>query len=214
MLRPWRREAQLLLRGPVTALGEAMRALARGTRCRIIVSNALARYALVPFSTAVVGREANETLAAEVFRGTHGERVDGWRIRVTPAPRGHRRIACALDAPLLEAIKVLAQEHGVRVTAIEPAWAAGFNAARRKLPSSCWFAVTEPGRLVLGLLVDGEWRHIAAERCGQDAAAAFRLAVALAVAREAILAEDEAAKGLPRWIAHFAHATPTVEALA
>ena len=210
MLRPWRREAQLLLREPLAMVGQAMSALARGTRCRIIVSSALARYALVPFSTAVVGREANETLAAHVFRGTYGERVEGWRIRVTPAPRGQRRIACALDTALLEGIGAAAQEHGLRVSAIEPAWAAGFNAARRRLPASCWFAVTEPGRLVLGLLIDGEWRHLAAERCGADVAAGLRQALA----RAAILADDAAVKTLPRWVAHFAGATPAVEALA
>ena len=199
-----------MLRGPLAALGKAMSTVARGTRCRIVVSNALARYALVPFSTAVVGREANEMLAAHVFRGTHGERVDGWRIRVAPAPRGQLRIACALDAELLEGIAAAAQEHGLRVTSIEPAWAAGFNAAYRRLPASCWFAVTEPGRLVLGLLIDGEWRHIAAERCGPDVTTALRQALA----REAIVAEDAAATRLPRWVAHFALATPTVEALA
>ena len=64
MLPRWRREKRLLLRGPIATLGEAMRALRRGTRCRIIVSNALARFALVPFSTAVVGRSAEEALAS------------------------------------------------------------------------------------------------------------------------------------------------------
>ena len=210
MLRPWRREARLLMHGPLTALGQAMRALARGTRCRIIVSNALARYALVPFSTAVIGREADEALAAHVFRGTHGERAEGWRIRVAPAPRGQRRIACALDAALLEGIPAAAQEHGVRVSAIEPAWAAGFNAAYRRLPASCWFAVTEPGRLVLGLLIDGEWRQLASERCGDDPRAALRQALL----REATLADDPAAARLACWVAHFALPSPTVEVLA
>ena len=161
MLPPWRREKRLLLRGPIATLGEAMRALRRGTRCRIIVSNALARFALVPFSTAVVGRAAEEALASHVLRGTHGERVDAWRVRVAPARPGEQRLACALDAALLDAIPGAAQAHGVQVSAIEPAWAVGFNAAYRRLPASCWFAVTEPGRLVLGLQIDGEWRQLA-----------------------------------------------------
>ena len=210
MLPRWRRQARIFLHGPPAALGTAMGGLARGTRCRVIVSSSLARYALVPFSTQVVGREANETLAAHVFRGTHGERVEGWRIRVTPAPRGQRRIACALDAELLDGIRSMAKERALGVTAIEPAWAAGFNAAYRRLPASCWFAVTEPGRLVLGLAIEGEWRYIGAERCGSDPVAAFRQAAA----REAILAEDSGAEKLPRWIAHFGTATPTVEAVA
>lgn len=214
MSPPWRREAQLLLRGPLASLGQAMSAAShgtsRGTRCRVIVSNALARFALVPFSTAVVGREADEALAAQVFRGTHGERVEGWRVRVSPAAHGQRRVACALDAALLEAIPAAAREHGLSVSAIEPAWAAGFNAAYRRLPASCWFAVTEPGRLVLGLLIDGEWRQLAAERCGDDARAALRQALM----RESTVTDDPAAAQLPCWVADFALPHPTVGALA
>ena len=199
-----------MLRGPITTLGEAMRALRRGTRCRVIVSNALARYALVPFSTAVVGREAEEALAAEVFRATHGERVESWRIRVAPARRGERRVACAVDASMLDAIPAAAHEHGLVLTAIEPAWVAGYNAAYRRIPASCWFAVTEPGRLVMGLLIDGEWRQLAAERCGDDQ----RVGLRQALQRERALAEDPAAAALPCWVAHFALPTWKVEAWA
>lgn len=209
MSLPWRREARILVRGPLAALGEAMRGLRRGTRCRIVVSNALARFALVPFSTAVVGREADEALAAHVFRGTHGERVDGWRVRVAPARLGEQRVACALDASLLDAIPGAAKAHGVQVSAIEPAWAAGFNAAYRRLPRSCWFAVTEPGRLVLGLLVDGAWRSLAAERCADDPRPALRQALA----RESTMTDDAAAARLPCWVAHFAGPEPALEAL-
>jgi hypothetical protein len=98
----------------------------------------------------------------------------------------------------------------VRVSAIEPAWAVGFNAAYRRLPASCWFAVTEPGRLVLGLLIDGEWRSLAAERCGDQPRPALRQALA----REATMADDPAAARLPCWVAHFPGPEPTVEALA
>jgi hypothetical protein len=188
VLPPWRREKRLLLRGPIATLGEAMRALRRGTRCRIIVSNALARFALVPFSTG----------------------VDAWRVRVAPARLGEQRLACALDAALLDAIPGAAQAHGVQVSAIEPAWAVGFNAAYRRLPASCWFAVTEPGRLVLGLQIDGEWRQLAAERCGDEPRPALRRALA----REATMADDPAAARLPCWVAHFPGPEPTVEALA
>jgi hypothetical protein len=210
VLPPWRREKRLLLRGPIATLGEAMRALRRGTRCRIIVSNTLARFALVPFSTAVVGPAAEEALASHVLRGTHGERVDAWRVRVAPARLGEQRLACALDAALLDAIPGAAQAHGVQVSAIEPAWAVGFNAAYRRLPASCWFAVTEPGRLVLGLQIDGEWRQLAAERCGDEPRPALRQALA----REATMADDPATARLPCWVAHFPGPEPTVEALA
>lgn len=189
-MSPRWRKTRLVLSGPVEALAQAMSRLPRGSRCEVIVSSRFARYVLVPFSTAVVGRAATEALAAHVFRATHGQRVDGWRVRVAPG-RG-LRVACALDAELLDSILAAATEHGIRLTGIEPAFAAGFNAAARRLPASCWFAVIEPERLVLGLLIDRQWRHLATARCGADPEGALtRL-----VQREALLADAPAA-GLP-----------------
>ena len=200
MLLPWRKEVRRMLRPSLADPGDALDGLARGMRCRIIVSSDLARYALVPFSTAVVGREANEALAALVFRRTHGERADAWRIRLAPGPIGHPRVACALDAALLDRLAAAAEERGVTLTAIEPAFVAGFNAAYRRLPPSCWLAVVEPGRLVLGLLIDGRWRHLVAERFSVD----VRRALAPALAREGMLVENfEAAASLPCWMVRF-----------
>jgi hypothetical protein len=194
-----------MLRPPPAGPGEALDGLPRGARCRLIVSSALARYALVPFSADVIGREANEALAAHVFRRTHGERVDGWRIRVAPARAGHLRLACALDAALLDALAAAALERGVTLRAIEPALVAASNAARRRLPASCWLAVVEPGYLVLGRLIAGQWRHLAAERCGTEPGAS----IARALAREALLAEDAgAAANVPCWVVRFDPARP------
>jgi len=200
VLPPWRRPVQRLLRPPPAGAGDALSGLPRGSRCRVVVSSALARYALVPFSDAVVGREANEALAAHVLRRTHGERVDAWRIRVAPAPAGHPRLACALDAALLDQLFAAARERGILLSSVEPAFVAGFNAAYRRLPASCWLAVAEPGRLALGLLVDGRWVHVAAERHAADA----RSAVRRALAREALLVQEkEDAAALPCWVVRF-----------
>lgn len=211
MSLPWRKDAQLLLRPPLADPGDAMSGLARGTRCRVIVSSAFARYALVPFSAAVAGREANEALADQVFRRTHGERVDGWRVRVAAAPAGHPRVACALDASLLDALAAAAQKRGVTLSAIEPAFIAGFNAVCRRLPSSCWLAVVEPGRLALGLLIEGRWRRLASERCGTE----VHEALACALVREALLVEGaEAVAKLPCWTVRFGEARPEVQPCA
>jgi hypothetical protein len=192
---PWRREPQRLLRAPLNPAG-ALDGLARGARCRIVVSSAFARYALVPFSAAVVGREANEALAAHVFRRTHGERVDAWRMRVAPAQAGTARIACAVDASLLDELAAAARERGVTLAAIEPAFVAGFNAALRRLPASCWLAVVEPDRLTLGLLLGGEWRRLAAQRLGED----LDRELQSALIREALLVETAApVADLPCW---------------
>jgi hypothetical protein len=187
-------------RAPLAALGEALRALPRHARCRVIVSNSFARYALAPFSAALVGHRSNQALAAEVFRRIHGEQAKAWTFRVAPAPPGKNRPACALDSGLVEAVELAARNCGVALEAIEPALVAAFNSARRSLPISCWFAVVETGRLVLGLLADGEWAHFAAERC----TGSWETALARLLARESLAVAADSLKGEPPcWIARF-----------
>jgi hypothetical protein len=190
-------------RAPAAALGEALRALPRHARCRVIVSSSFARYALAPFSAALVGRGSNEALAAQVFRHIHGEPAKAWTCRVTPTPPGGKRLACALDSGLVDAVELAARNSGVALEAIEPALVVAFNSARRSLPISCWFAVVETGRLVLGLLADGEWAHVAAERCMGP----WETALARMLARESLAAAADSLKGEPPcWLARFGDA--------
>jgi len=187
-------------RAPLAALVGALGALPRRARCRVIVSSAFARYALVPFSTTLVDRRSNEALAAHVFRHVHGEQAGSWTVRVAPAAAGQKRVACALDSALVEAIASAAKSRGLSLEAIEPAFVAAFNSARRDLPRSCWFAQAEPDRIVLGLLDDGEWAHLAAERSSGDAGTAL----SRMIARESLLfAADSGSGDLPCWIGRF-----------
>lgn len=185
---------------PLEALRETMRGLRKGTACRVIVSNSFVRYARVPFSTSLVNRAANEALAAHVFQHIYGERARAWACRVASAAAGAGRVACALDAALCAAIESAARECGIALVAVEPAFTAGFNRARRRLPYSCWFAAVETGRLALGLLVQGGWTHLASERCAGD----WEGALARMLSREALTAAADApVDALPCWTARF-----------
>lgn len=189
---PWRE--------PLATLGDTMRKLPRGTTCRVIVSSWFARYALVPFSTTLVNRKANEALATHVFQHVHGEQAQAWACRVDPAAAGEKRVACALDAALANAIESVARSCGLTLAAIEPVLTAGFNRARRRLPASCWFAAVEPGRLALGLLLNGQWSHLASERYAGD----WEGALARMLPREALMAAaDSPVDALPCWIARY-----------
>jgi hypothetical protein len=187
-------------RAALETLAGALHTLPRRTRCRVIVSSAFARYALLPFSTTLVDRRSNEALAEHVFRHIHGDQAGAWAFRVAPAAAGHRRVACALDSALVEAIRSAANTCGLSLEAIEPALVAAFNSARGVLPRSCWFAQAEPERIVLGLIHDGEWVHLAAERPSGDP----KTALARMIARESLLCAADAASGdLSCWIARF-----------
>jgi len=187
-------------RPPLAALGEAMGSLPRGTRCRVIVSSCFARYALVPFSTMLIDRKANEVLAGHVFRHIYGEQAQGWAFRVAAAAAGQRRVGCAFDVALLDAIESAAQEAGTVLDSIEPALTAAFNSARSELPNSCWFAAVEEDRIALALLRDGHWEHLATERCvGEPEAVLTRM-----LSRESLLiGADAPERDLPCWMARW-----------
>lgn len=191
-------------RTPLAALGEAMRELPRRTSCRVVVSSAFARYALVPFSPALIDRKANEGLAAHVFRHVHGEPAESWTFRVAAAPVGRHRLACALDMALVEGIEAAARSARVTLAAIEPALGAGYNAARRRLPRTCWFAAVEPDKVSLGLLAAGAWTHLAGERYAGD----WEGALERMLAREALIAPAAPGSAAPPcWIARFGSQT-------
>jgi hypothetical protein len=61
----------------------------------------------------------------------------------------------------------------------------------------------ETGRLVLGLLADGEWAHVAAERCRGP----WETALARLLARESLAVATDSLNGEPPcWIARFGDA--------
>ena len=184
----------------VAAVADGLGSLPRATRCRVVVSSSFARYALLPFSPTLIDRGANEALAAHVFRHIYGEQADKWCYRVSPAAAGRKRLACAFDTALIGAVESAARGGGAALVAIEPAFVAAFNLARRDLPVSCWFAAVEEDRLVLGLLIGGQWIHVAAERRAHWP----DTALARVLARESLLVSpDLPYRDLPCWVARF-----------
>jgi hypothetical protein len=146
-------------------VGDELRRLPPRTPVHFRLSNHLVRYALVPFNAAVVGVAATQAVARQVFRHVHGAVADGWDITVTEGAPGAVRVAAALDGTLRHGLLDAAQAAHVHVAAIEPLLMTGFNAAREHLLATGWFAVVEPGKIVLARTVNGQWHRIAAARC-------------------------------------------------
>jgi hypothetical protein len=144
---------------------DELRRLPPRTPVHFRVSNHLVRYALVPFNAAVVGAAATEAVARQVFRHVHGASADGWSVSVTEGGPGAARMAAAIDGTLRQGLLDAARDAHVHVAAIEPLLMTGFNAAREHLLATGWFAVVEPGKVVLARTVDGRWHRITTARC-------------------------------------------------
>lgn len=129
------------------------------------LSNQLVRYALIPFNPEVAGQAAVEALARQAFRHVHGAAADPWAVSVTEATPGTHRVAAAIDAALRQGLLDAARAAHVHIAAFEPLLMTAFNAARTHLLATGWFAVVEPGKVVLARTLDGDWSRLVSGRC-------------------------------------------------
>lgn len=176
-------------RGAVQALQAALPAHA-GRSVRVILSNRLVRYALVPWSAALSDAAEEAAFARHCFERVHGEAAAQWELRVSAGGDGAPMLASAVDARLLDALREAFAGAGVRLDSIQPRLMAVCNEYRRRLHGRhAWLALLEPGSLCLALLQQGRWARVRSLRIGPG----WRGELALLLAREAYLGDPAAA---------------------
>lgn len=128
----------------------------------VVLANPFVRYALVPWSEALSGAAEEQAYLRHHFARIHGERVKGWVLRASEAPTGAPRLASAVDASLIEALKgCFAPKSRARLVSVQPALMAVFNRARAAIPKSgAWLALAEPERACVALHSGGGWRAV------------------------------------------------------
>lgn len=167
MSLPWRAElrvglcpGRLVLPGGerpcADDLADELARIGKGRRVTVVLSSHFVRHALLPWSDALGADEEWLALARHTFTATHGPAAEGWDCRVSPGGRGEPRLASAVDASLLEALR-----RARCVVSVQPYLMSAFNARRRALAGRTgWFLVQEPGRAVLALVRGGAWRLV------------------------------------------------------
>lgn len=178
-------------RGAVEALATALPSQAgHAASARVVLSNRLVRYVLVPWSDALGGAEEEVAFARHCFERVYGEAAAQWELRVSDARDGTPRLASAIDVALPGALREAFAAAGVRLDSIQPGLMAVCNDYRRRLRGShAWLALLEPGNLVLALLDRGRWIRVRSMRIGPG----WRVELAQILEREAYLADPEAA---------------------
>ena len=126
----------------------------------VVLSNHFARYTIVPPQEDATAEE-ELALARFQFAKIHGERARGWEVRISRAGGGPR-LACAIDAGLLERLKACFPKGGkARLASVQPALMAAYNAARKRIPrEGAWLLLTEPGRSCLARLGPKGWGSV------------------------------------------------------
>ena len=150
--------------GAVAALGQ----LAEETRdanadVTVVLSNHFARFILVPWSEGLGNAEEQTAFVRYCFAKVHGgERSKNWDLRLTPTPAGSARIASAVDAPLVQAVRAAFPAAArAKLVSVQPYLMSAFNRWRKDVKGeSAWFLLVEPQRACLARLEGGRWSAV------------------------------------------------------
>lgn len=134
-----------------------------GAKARIVLSNSLVRYAIVPASDHLLGAADESALALLKFQQVHGGAGEEWDIRLGNLLSGRDQIAAALERSFVHAIREILQGAQLRLCALEPSLMRAFNRARQHIAGrEFWFAQAEPGLLLLARVQGGNWAWLSA----------------------------------------------------
>ena len=141
------------LRGAVAALGKER------LRATVVLSNRFVRYAVVPFDAAVSGDEEELAWARFHIARIHGERAKGWDLRLSEGPAGAARLASAVDADLVAAIRGCFPAGGAtRLVSVQPYLMAAYNRWRGAMArEGAWLLLPEADAACLAFATPAGW---------------------------------------------------------
>lgn len=163
------------------ALPEALSALPadllpRGRRCRVVLDDALLRYALIRWPAGLARGAEREAFVAHRLKEVHGISAPEWCWRVDPEAAPRPALACAAPAALVEALRTLFEQRGCRLMELTGAFAHCYNRGRPGFAAPVGALLVEgAGRFTLGLWREGAWQAVRSQPASADRATALGL---------------------------------------
>lgn len=156
---------------PVAALrGLAASPQARDADLSVILSSHYVRHAVLPWTPTLGSQSEWLAYARAHLTQTYGALAAAWRLFVCETGYRKPRIACAVDADLMEGLLSLrSSAKAARLVSVQPYLISAFNARRGAFGrGAAWFILQEAGRLTLALIEQGAWRAIRTRQAGAD----------------------------------------------
>ena len=119
---------------------------------------------MVPWSGALLDRSSTQRFLHSQFGAVYGEGARAWRLAADDAPYGMPRLACGIDAALLQGVQDAAAAHGRRCLSIEPIAGPAWRSIAGEKPAA--FALVEAGRLLLATGSGGRITALHSQPCG------------------------------------------------
>jgi hypothetical protein len=140
------------------ALEQALPAATRRTfDARIVLSDHLVRYAIVPRACELRDDVEREAAARHAMAAVYGEIAGRWRVVLDASGAGDDALAAAVDEDVCAGLTEQLKAGGARRLQIEPLFSFAMNRAGHCVTARTgWVAVVEHGRVVLASLRKGE----------------------------------------------------------
>jgi hypothetical protein len=141
----------------------------RGASTRIVLSDCWVRYALVPWVAELSSAEEQLSHARQVLIRLYGSAVSEWETRLSQAPPGQARVACAMPGALLNSLRDIRTRHKLKLTSLQPQLLAAYDNWRHRLPSAgAWFVTIGEGTMAAARLGSHTWDRVHSVRIGSD----------------------------------------------
>ncbi|MDZ5632129.1 hypothetical protein [Janthinobacterium sp. GMG1] len=119
---------------------------------------------MVPWSGALLDRTSAQRFLHSQFAAVYGDGARAWHLAADDAPYGKPRLACGIDAALLQGVQDAAAAHGRRCLSIEPIVGPAWRSIAGGKPAA--FALVEAGRLLLATTGGGRITALHSQSCG------------------------------------------------
>jgi hypothetical protein len=125
----------------------------------IVLSNALVRYAVLPWQSNLYSQRDWLAVAENHMRQVYGNAAAAWQVQISMQGFGQPLVIMAADRALLEGLETLSRQQRWRLQKIEPAFATVANYYRRRFRNNAWLLLAEEQRLLLAQATNGVWQR-------------------------------------------------------
>lgn len=109
----------------------------RGNRLQVVLADSLVRYAVLPWSEAVLGHKPRRAMARALFRHNLGDAAEQLDITLGRAAFGLNSLAAGVPQALLDGLRQAARAAKVRLASVQPRLNAELLASRATLADGC-----------------------------------------------------------------------------
>lgn len=160
-------EASPAWQAPLQALKDALdnQHASRPANATVVISNHFVRYALVPSSEQLKNDREIEAYCRHRLLTMFGDQVSQWNLRWSQTDHQGPLVVSAIENEWLREIQAVFSGRPQRLRSVQPYLMTAFNAHYKAIAGrSCWFVVYEPGKLVICLFHNGQWKTVANRR--------------------------------------------------